>query len=418
MDPLIWVVSACTALSGFFALMGYSLRAFRRSQLEEALNNAAGRARLEALGRHLSALRLNASFCRGVANIGLVVAVMFWLDVGGGGDGGGKLVAAIAVAAGIITIFGVAIPHAWAACADEQILAATLPVMLTLRRALLPVTWVMQLFDEPIQRLAGAGEDNGENAKQEILQAASNGQAEGAVDSEEVQMIASVMEFGDTEAAEIMTPRTDVAAVPVDTPWRRAVERIVEAGHTRMPVYQGDIDNIIGVLYAKDMLRMIGRGESVPVRELMRKPFFVPETKALDDLLREFKARKVHLAVVLDEYGGTAGVVTIEDVLEEIVGKISDEYDRSEPALMQRIDDRTVEADGRLYVDDLNDALGLAVPEDADYDTVAGLVFSELGYIPAVDEKLEAFGAEFIVLGADERKITRLRVHTLEKDKG
>ena len=417
MDPLIWAVLACTALSGFFALMGYSLRAFRRSQFEEALNNASGKARLETLDRHLSALRLNASFCRGVANIALVVAVVFWLDVGGG-DGGGRLVAAVAVAGSIITIFGVAIPHAWAACADEQILAATLPVMLALRRVLLPVTWVMQLVEEPIQRLAGAGEDDGENAKQEILQAASNGRAEGAVDSEEVQMIESVMEFGDSEAGEIMTPRTDVAAVPVDTPWRRAVEKIVEAGHTRMPVYQGDIDNIIGVLYAKDMLRLIGQGESVAVRELMRKPFFVPETKALDDLLREFKARKVHLAVVLDEYGGTAGVVTLEDLLEEIVGPISDEYDRAEPALMQRIDDRTVEADGRLYVNDLNDALGLRVPEDADYDTIAGLVFSELGYIPAVDEKLEAFGAEFTVLGADERKITRLRVHALEEDKG
>ncbi|MBL7221708.1 MAG: CBS domain-containing protein, partial [Phycisphaerae bacterium] len=137
---------------------------------------------------------------------------------------------------------------------------------------------------------------------------------------------------------------------------------------------------------------------------------FVPETKALDDLLKEFKARKVHIAVVLDEYGGTAGIVTIEDVIEEIVGEITDEYDQSEPVLMQRIDERTIEADGRMYIDDLNDALDLEIPEDAGYDTVAGLVFSELGYIPRVDETLRAYGADFAVLAADERKITRLRV--------
>ena len=164
------------------------------------------------------------------------------------------------------------------------------------------------------------------------------------------------------------------------------------------------------MLYAKDMLRLIGAGESIAIEDLVRKPFFVPETKALDDLLKEFKVRMVHIAIVLDEYGGTAGMVTIEDVLEEIVGEIADEYDQSEEDMMQRIDDRTIEADGRMYIDDLNDALDLEIPEDAGYDTVAGLVFSELGYIPQVDETLQAFGADFAVLAADDRKITRLRV--------
>jgi CBS domain containing-hemolysin-like protein len=212
-----------------------------------------------------------------------------------------------------------------------------------------------------------------------------------------------------------MTPRTDVFALPASTAWEEAAARIVEAGHTRVPIYQGDLDNIIGVLYAKDLLRFVGSEQRPPIREIMRKCYYVPETIPLDELLRAFKGRKVHLAVVLDEYGGTAGIVTVEDVIEEIVGDISDEYDRPAPALMEKIDAATAEVDGRLHIDDLNDALGLAVPEDQDYDTVAGLVFSELGYIPTVGEELEAYGARFKVLAADERKIRRLKVKALRE---
>ncbi|MDP6637471.1 MAG: hemolysin family protein [Phycisphaerae bacterium] len=409
MDPLVWVAVLCTGLSGFFALAGYSLRAFRRSRLEEVLEDHPGKARLEVLDRHLWAMRLNASLCRTISNIGLVVVVSVLL--------GGRVLPTIAVSTGLIALFGIAIPHAWAAYADEQILAATFPVLLVLRRVMSPAIWLMQRLDLPIRRLTGIAEREAkteETAKQEILQAASDGQAEGAVDADEVEMIESVMEFGDTHAAEIMTPRTDIFALDSETSWKDAVARIVEAGHTRVPVFSGDIDNIIGVLYAKDMLRLIGAGESIAIEDLVRKPFFVPETKALDDLLKEFKARMVHIAVVLDEYGGTAGMVTIEDVLEEIVGEIADEYDQSEEELMQRIDEQTIEADGRMYIDDLNDALDLEIPEDAGYDTVAGLVFSELGYIPKIDETLNAYGADFAVLAADERKITRLRVKVVQ----
>jgi len=377
--------------------------------LEEVLEDYPGKARLEVLDRHLWALRLNASLCRTISNAALVVFV--------GALFGGGILPTLGVSVGLIALFGIAIPHAWAAYADEQVLAATLPVLLVLRRIMSPAIWVMQRLDLPIRRLTGIAEREAkteETAKQDILQAATDGQAEGAVDADEVEMIESVMEFGDTHAAEIMTPRTDIFALEAKTPWTEAVQCIVEAGHTRVPVFTGDIDNIIGVLYAKDMLRLVGEGGSAAIGDLVRQPFFVPETKALDDLLQEFKARKVHIAVVLDEYGGTAGMVTIEDVIEEIVGEIADEYDQSEEALMERIDERTIEADGRMYIDDLNDALDLEIPEDAGYDTVAGLVFSELGYIPKVDETLTAYGADFAVLAADERKITRLRVKVSE----
>ena len=413
MNPLVWVVVATAALSCFFSLAGSALRGFRRVQLEEAFAGANRQQRLDLLARHLQPLQLTVSFTRVLSNLVLVVAMLSLF--GSYGSFAGTL-GAILTAGAILAVFGVAIPQAWAAHAGERVLAATLGVLLVVRYALAPVTAVMAWFDLPIRRLSGVVEEedeNGDAAKQEILQAASEGQAEGAVDADELHMIESVMEFSETQAGEIMTPRTDIFALPIDTPFTAAVEKIVSAGHTRVPVYDGDLDNIIGVLYAKDLLKQ--DPASATVRSMLRKAYFVPETKPLDDLLKQFKARKVHLAIVLDEYGGTAGLVTVEDVVEEILGDIADEYDRTASAPMQRIDERTVEVDGRFYIDELNDALDLELPEDEDYDTVAGFVFSELGYIPTVGEEFESHDARFTVLAADERKITRLKVELLEE---
>jgi len=399
-------------------LATYSLRAFRRVQLEEAFSGPVGERRLETLDRHLSPVRLTISVCRALANATLVVACVFLLGVRG--EIGVErdwlaIVGAMGAALGVIAVFGVAIPHAWAAYAGERILAATFGILMALRWLLWPVVAVLQLFDVPIRRLSGVEEpnENGETAKQEILQVATEGRAEGAVNAEEVEMIESVMELAEKHAGEIMTPRTDIFALPVETTFDDACSLITEAGYTRVPVCRDDLDSIVGVVYAKDLLQHVTASQPPRLATIMRKPFLVPESKALDDLLTEFKARKLHLAIVLDEYGGTAGMVTVEDVIEEIVGDIADEYDKPEPEPMTVIDETAAELDGRVYIDDLNDALKLQVPEDEDYDTVAGLVVSELGHIPAAGETVEAYGARFTVLAGDERKITRLRVEVL-----
>jgi CBS domain containing-hemolysin-like protein len=405
-------VIGSTALSAFFALTSYSLRVARRVQLEEAFSGPAGRRRLALLEKHVAALRLTTSFLRAVWNLALTVSMLYLLDVWRHGPW--RLAGAAGAIAGLIALFGIVIPQMWAAYGGEKVLRGTLYFLVACRYALYPLVAVMAAFDLPIRRLSGVADDepaNGEEAaKAEILQAAEEGAAEGAVGADEVEMIESVMEFGETRVGEIMTPRTDIFALPVETPWQEASGQIVAAGHTRVPVYEGDLDNIIGVLYAKDLLQFVARHEQVPLRNIMRKPYFVPETKPLDDLLREFKRRKVHIAVVLDEYGGTAGIATIEDLLEEIVGEIADEYDREQPQEMKRLNEKTVEIDARMHIDDLNDALQLSLPEDEDYDTVAGFIFAQLGYIPQPGEKLDARGARFAVLAADERKITRLRV--------
>ena len=416
MTSLLWAVPALTALCCFFSLVGISLRSFRRAELERALGGPAGRERLERLEAKLSSLRLAASLCRAACNLALVAVLLAVANGSGGGWGRGVL--AVAAALTIIAIFGLAIPQAWAAYAGENVIAAVYPILLTIGYVLRPATAVMELFDVPIRRLSGVMPEetlNGDSAKQEILHAAEEGRAEGAVKAEEAHMIESVIEFGETHAGEIMTPRTDIFALPIDTSPEAACEKISRAGHSRVPIYDRDIDNIVGILYAKDLLEQVRRSSPSDLREIMRKCYFVPESKVLDSLLREFKGRKVHIAVVLDEYGGTAGLVTIEDVVEEIVGDISDEYDQSEPAQILAVDESTVEADGRVYIDDLNDALEIEIPEDEDYDTVAGFVFSELGYIPGVGETLESQGVKFTILAADERKITHLRVERTQE---
>ena len=288
MNRFFWVVLAAVALSGFFALVNCALRAFRRVQLEEAFSGPSGQKRLETLERHLKSLRLMTAFCRAAANLVLVVGFVYlW---GAPNGDWWRPVLGMVCAAAVIAVFGVAIPQAWASYAGEKVLSETFAVLLGLRYALYPITALMGAFDLPVRRLSGVADDeqddNGEVAKQEILQAASEGQAEGAVDAEEVHMIESVMELGETRAAEIMTPRTDIFALSVNMGLQQACDRVIQAGHTRVPIYEGDIDNIIGILYAKDLLQPVRAAEPPPLRDVMRVPFFVPETKPLDDLLR------------------------------------------------------------------------------------------------------------------------------------
>ncbi|MCJ7545081.1 MAG: hemolysin family protein [Phycisphaerae bacterium] len=410
MGTLVWIAVVAGVLSGFFALTGFSLRSFSWVKLEKAFAGPSGRRRLDRLERHLRSLQLTASLGRSLSNLVLVVAVLYLFDPGH------ELVRAIGamlIAGMIIAIVGVGIPSAWARLGGEKVLAVTLEVMLAFRALFYPFVAVIAAMDVPVRRLAGVagkGDEDSDTVKQEVIQAASEGAAEGAVREEEAEMIASVMRLDEMEAREIMTPRTDVFALPVTLSCQEAARRVVEAGHSRVPVYEGGLDNIVGILYAKDLLGVAATAGQAPVRDVMRKAIFVPETKRLDGLLAELRAQKVHIAVVLDEYGGTAGLVTIEDVMEEIIGDIADEYDLAAPALLKRLDGRTAEADGRLRIDELNGAMGLRIPQGEDYDTVAGMIFAELGYIPPAGETLRVHAATFTVLAADERRITKVKV--------
>lgn len=316
----------------------------------------------------------------------------------------------------IVVVFGAAIPSAWSRYAGEPLLVHSLSMLFGLRVALFPLMVVVRMFDALVRRLAGVPDDNDDDElarhEKELLEAVSEGKLAGAVNEEEQEMIESIIEFRDSDVSEIMTPRTEIEAVERTATLADIKDLIARIGHSRIPIYDENIDNIVGVIYAKDLLQ-VGDYENFDTRQVMREALFVPETKNVRDLLHEFRTRKVHMAIVLDEYGGTAGLVTIEDILEELVGDIVDEYDEDEPAILTRIDPQTVDIDARMRVDEINEVLGISLPEEDDFETVGGFVFSTLGRIPHAGERCTHGNVEIEVIDAEPRRINRLRLRVL-----
>jgi CBS domain containing-hemolysin-like protein len=234
-------------------------------------------------------------------------------------------------------------------------------------------------------------------------------QRQGVLEKDERQMIFSIFEFGDTLVREIMVPRIDIYALDVDTPIEQAGDALLESGYSRIPVYKETIDNIVGVLYAKDLLR-VGRtpGPIKSLRELLRPANFVPESKKLDDLLAEMQAGGIHIAIVVDEYGGVAGLVTLEDMVEEIVGEIQDEYDHGEELSYQKIAEGEYIFHGRINLDDFNEIMGSRL-SSRDADTLGGYLFSRIDRVPKVGEKLEEGNVTLTVEQIVGRRIRRVR---------
>jgi CBS domain containing-hemolysin-like protein len=404
-----------TGLSLFFGLNNLALRTFSRVKLQDAFKAANKEALTEALMDNVERLILTCSFFQIVSNIVILMLLMTLLkDI--------HYIFTFLIAVVILLLFVRAIPHSWAKHKGEYILSRTYRLLLFFSYIAAPVIYVFRLHDEFVRRLAGVHEvtpDEAQEEKQEeILSVVEEGKMEGLVDEEEMEMIENVLELGDTNAGQIMTPRTDMVAVKVDDDLSDILETISRAGHSRIPVYEDNIDNIIGLVYAKDLLGQIGKDpKDFKLRDKMRKAYFVPETKPLPALLHEFQNQKLHISVVLDEYGGTAGIVTIEDILEELVGEITDEYEKTPPSAMKKINDSTVEIDARMYIDDLNEEFEVSLPEDEDYDTVGGFVFSHLGYIPKTGEKFDYENLKFTIAAAETRKIKLIRIEKLQAQK-
>lgn len=278
------------------------------------------------------------------------------------------------------------------------------PVVLPLMAITRWVLWILRIHEQP--------PTDPDEIADEIMAAVTDSVTEDTLHDEEKSWIENIVELKDRHVSEAMTPRTDIVAFAADMNLRDAVSRASEAGNSRYPVFEDSIDNVVGVFYAKDALPRLGRDdESLPIQELMRQPLFVPKSMHVVDLLERFKASKVQMAIVLDEYGGTAGLITIEDILEEIVGDISDEYDPDEEDPIKVIEEgRIIEISGMARVDEVNELLGNVIPDSNEYDTVAGYVFSSLGKIPKSGEIHSGDALEVHVLSADERRINRMRL--------
>jgi len=249
-----------------------------------------------------------------------------------------------------------------------------------------------------------AAEDN-----DEILRLVELHESNGAADSDELTMIKRVAQMVDTSAREIMVPRIDIVAVEADVAIDELLRVVVDRGLSRIPVYEETIDNVVGVVHAKDILSHIANGlRDASLRELARPPYFVPDGKRIDELLTELRENKVHLAIVVDEYGGTAGLVTIEDVIEEIVGEIQDEYDREE-APVHRVNENEAIIDARIDLDDLNELLSVDIPNE-DSDTLGGFIYHQLGRMPSPGDEVRADGLHLRVLTVVGRRIKKVRV--------
>lgn len=277
---------------------------------------------------------------------------------------------------------------------------------------LTPLVWLTLMLSKESPDVSGGLV----SLEEEVMTLVDAGEQEGELEQEERKMIHSIFQLGDTLTREIMVPRIDMLALDANTSTLEAVDLLLESGYSRVPVYEETIDNIIGVLYAKDLLRLWRKsGDSIgDLRELVREAYFVPEAKPAIDLLAELQSRRVHLAIVVDEYGGVAGLVTLEDIVEEIFGEIQDEYDVEEMPY-QILEDGDYLFQGRVDLDDFNELMNTQLPKD-EADTISGFIYRQLGHVPVAGESVEAHGVLLTVEQVSNRRIRKVRAHRLPQE--
>jgi magnesium and cobalt transporter len=249
--------------------------------------------------------------------------------------------------------------------------------------------------------------------QKEIQQLIDVGEEEGLLSEDEGEMIQSILSFSDTLAREIMVPRTDAIIISADTQVEELLQLVIQEGHSRFPVHGGSIDNIIGILHVKDLLSCWSE-DHLDLKDIVRTPYFIPETKKISHLLKELRDKKSHMAIVIDEYGGTAGLVTIEDIIEEIIGEIHDEYD-NEDTLMVATDEGDLLVDARLEIEKLVEHFNLDVPK-GNFESVGGFIISLLGRVPQPHETITHAPLEMTIESADARKIRKVRVRVRKEE--
>ena len=319
------------------------------------------------------------------------------------------VVYAIVGMAALVMIFAEVVPISYAAANSERVSRVVVgPVWIASKVLSVPARAVGFLSDRVARALGGRPEPAPPVTEGEI-RAIVDLQAEtGGLEQEEKVMIHQIFEFGDRVAREVMVPRTEMVAVPETATAGEAAQLAAEHRVSRLPVYRADLDDIVGIVYVKDVLPLLASGRAdTAVTSFVRQPLRVPETKNLGDLLTEFRRRRRSLAIVMDEYGGTAGLVTLEDLLEEVVGDIYDEYDTVRPPV-EHVGDGAVTLDGRMSIQEASEAVGIALP-DGDYDSLAGLLYGHMGMVPKAGQRLRLAGVTLIVEDLDGHRIARVR---------
>ena len=280
---------------------------------------------------------------------------------------------------------------------------------------LFPVRIVANYLDSASKKVAGMGRlEQGleEEVEDEIKESITEGVEDGVLEEDEKKMIESVLKFDDANVKEIMTPRTDIVSMQTSCTLQEAIELAMESGYSRIPAYEKNIDDIKGVMYVKDLLQYAGRQESntIEVAKIIRDAYFIPESKMISELFKEIREQKNHFAVVLDEYGGTSGIVTAEDIVEEIVGEIEDEYDAQPNEKIKWLSEIAAEVDAKIDIEELNEAMDISLPDDEDFESLGGFLTSEMGKIPEVDETVTYDNIIFKIIRGTKRRILWVEV--------
>ena len=420
------IIVVLVLLNGIFSATEIALVTIRRSRLQQLVDEGhRGARRVRRLkdnpGRFLAVIQIGINFLGFLASafaaVSLVDGIETWLatfgplqSVAGG--------IALVIVTGLLTIFtiifGELVPKQIGLAHAERVAMSTSRFIEILGTILGPLVGFLTWTTRRISRLFGADVAADERISAEELRLIiEQGGEQGILEAEEEQMIHAVIELGDQRIHEVMVPRIAMVSLAAGATMEQAIDTVVQEGHSRIPVYEETIDEIVGILYAKDLLPFLkgSAGDPPALRTLLRTPVFVPESMSVDDLLHEFQRRKVHIAIVLDEYGGTAGLVTIEDLLEEIVGEIQDEYDEEEPLIVKLSDDEA-RIDGRADVDDLSELFNitLGLEDEDEYDTVGGLIYHRIGGVPKPGDQVIVDGLTLTVETTDGRRVGKVLV--------
>ena len=413
---LLVAVGGLIVLSGFLAMAETGLTRMNRVKAVTLIEQGHRRAKalltlVEHPERTLNPVLFLLLLCNTVAAtlVGVVAGHLF---------GALGVAAATAFEVIVIFVFAEAMPKTWAVQHAEQAALIAAPLVTALLK-FPPVRWVSSaLIAMSNFFLPGKGIKQGPYvSEQELLAMADAAASQSVIEREERTLIHSIIDFGDTVVREVMVPRPDMVVVESTAEVSDAIEISIVAGFSRIPVFGQGIDDILGVVFLKDLMKTEREGRTdEPVSTIMREAYFVPETKRVSELMREMQASKFHQAIVVDEYGGTAGLVTLEDLIEELVGEIEDEYDVEEPPV-ERLTDGDVRVTARMPIDEVNELLGADLPE-GDWDTVGGLVYGLLGHVPTEGETVESEGRKLTAERVQGRRIGRVRISEVAVPQG
>lgn len=425
---LLPVVIIVLLLLAFWSALGCdSLRDFSYSRLQELCESNKVPDRFGKILKEQGPALLVLEFVLTTVTLALSGVICIWIGWPIVADGqmsqriGWSFVFEYACFALLVYLFADVLPWTIARVAAERFLYRWWPVLEVLQMLMRPALWIADQLDRYAHRVAGRAEpelDDASVLEEDIRSVVEEGEREGVLEEGSTIMIQRVMELGNADVGAIMTPRTEMDCVGADSTLEEARQMLIESGHSRMPVIGDSTDDVLGFLYAKDLLKALEphrSGDPIPVlRDIIREAVYVPLTTQIPALLELMKRRKIHIAMVHDEYGGVAGLVTMEDILEEIVGEIADEFD--DHAADEVLPDASgiVEIDARTRLDEINRQWNFDLPASDDFDTVGGFVFSQFGRMPTVGESIDWQRMRFTVVDADARRIQRLRIEQLD----